>query len=48
VHLKSGIDALVAGSLAEIGHRGGNLEGAIELLLGAERIVRDRIVADAR
>ncbi len=48
VHLKPGADALAAGSLAEIGHRGGNLEGAIELLLGAERIMRDRVVADAR
>jgi hypothetical protein len=48
MHLKPGTDALAAGSLAEIGHRGGNLEGAIELLLGAERIMRDRVVADAR
>src|SRR5262245_62673995 len=48
MHLKPGTDALAAGSLAEIGHRGGNLEGAIELLLGAERIMRDWVVADAR
>src|SRR5262245_21625907 len=48
VHLKPGIDAFAAGGLAEIGHRGGNLEWAIELLLGAERIMRDRVVADAR
>src|SRR5262245_53555651 len=48
MHLKPGTDALAAGSLAEIGHRGGNLEGAIELLLRAKRIMRDRVVADAR
>src|SRR5262245_47374890 len=47
MHLKPGADALAAGSLAEIGHSGGNLEGAIELLLGTERIMRDRVVAEA-
>src|SRR5262245_36177759 len=48
VHLKPGVDALAAGDLAEIGQRGGNLEWAIELLLGAERIMDNRIVADTR
>src|SRR5262245_36096245 len=48
VHLKPGADALAAGDLAEIGQRGGNLEWAIELLLGAERIMVDRIATDTR
>jgi hypothetical protein len=44
MHLKPGADALAAGSLAEIGHCGGNLEGTIELLLGAERIVIESLL----
>lgn len=48
MHLKSGADAFAAGGLAEIGQRGGNLEWAIKLLLGAKRIMRDRVVSDIR
>ena len=43
--LEAGRNALVAGRLPEIGHRGGNLEWAVELLFGAKGIVGDRIIA---
>lgn len=46
MEFEAGRDALAAGRLPEIGHRGCNLEGTVELLFGAECIVSHRIVAD--
>ena len=48
MEFEAGRDALAAGHLPEIGHRGCNLEGTVELLFGAECIVSYRIVAGGR
>jgi hypothetical protein len=48
MQLEAGGNALVAGSLAEIGDRGGNLEWTVQLLFGAQRVVGNRIVAGGR
>ena len=45
MEFEAGRDALAAGHLPEIGHRGCNLEGTVEPLFGAECIVSYRIVA---
>lgn len=47
IQLEAGTNTLAAGGLTEIGHRGGNLEWAIQLLFSAERVVGDGIVAGA-
>ena len=39
MEFEPGRDALAAGHLPEISHRGGDLEGTVELLFGAESIV---------
>ncbi len=48
MEFEAGRDALAAGHLPEIGHRGCNLERTVELLFGAECIVSHRIVAGER
>lgn len=45
MEFEAGRDALAAGHLPEIGHRGCNLERTVELLFSAECIVSHRIVA---
>lgn len=45
MEFEAGRNALVAGRLSEIGHRGGDLEWAIELLFGANAVVSDGIIA---
>jgi hypothetical protein len=47
MQLETGGNALVAGDLAEIRDRGGNLEWAVQFLFGAERVVGDRVIAGA-
>ena len=45
--LKTGADAFTAGGLADILNGGGNLEWPVKLLLGAQRVVRNWVVAGA-
>src|SRR5450830_375512 len=45
IQLEAGGDALIAERLADIGHRGGDVQRAVQLLLGAEPVVGDRIGA---
>jgi hypothetical protein len=47
VQFEAGADALAAVGLAEIRDRGGNLEWPVKLLLGAQGVVRDGVVAGA-
>jgi hypothetical protein len=47
VQFEAGADALAAVGLAEIRDRGGNLEWPVKLLLGAQRVVRYRVIAGA-
>jgi len=45
MQFEAGSDALVACGLAVIRHRGGHLERAVELLLGTDGVVGDRVIA---
>ena len=45
MELETGADAFTAGGLTKIGDRGGNLEWSVKLLLGAQGVVRDGVVA---
>src|SRR5262245_60157143 len=45
MQLEARANALAAGGLAEIGDGGGNLEWTVQFLLGADRVVGDRVVA---
>src|SRR6476620_11002770 len=45
--LETGADAFTAGGLTKIRDRGGNLEWSVKLLLGAQGVVRDGVVASA-
>src|SRR4029078_5893221 len=46
VQFESGGNAFIAGDLPDVGDRGGHVQRAIKLLIGAEGVVRHRIVAD--
>src|SRR5207344_483131 len=45
VQFEAGGDALVAGGLPDVSDRSGHVQWAVKLLIGAEGIVRHRIVA---
>src|SRR5262249_34063831 len=47
MELKPGTDALTARGLTKIRNRSGNLEGSVELLLRAQRVVGDGVVTGA-
>ena len=47
MELETGADAFAAGGLPVIRDGGGNLEWPVKLLLGAQRVVRYRVIAGA-